>query len=419
MLKKGKEEIIYLLNKCIEKFQLETGRDIVQNTNRKNYEGLAMVLSEISNSLPNTAEQLGHQVYESSSNKGNSVYPFRKYDITGGQIKDSLMGLVANPRPFLVDTCYIYVYGMGRQAFELAVPDPFLVQKKEGSSSNKDSLSLLQENQQLKMKLSEWESNNEARSFSTKNPSSRLKLVFASIFFTVVITGGCAYWLFTQSNNEWKAIKDDFNLLPYKVTSAEREKLEGIWICYTGSPQARISDSNRYHKVVANLIEISYKNGYFIYNRYGASFNHIGYIQLEAKELVSIHSRIKNDRGDVESPRHSLMTLDSSGIYLTAISASWNFDVGSSNRIIGIREIYKKLGKGGSIEEIINSVENASCQCKIILWHKPDNTTETYYLKNMSLDGLKDSVLLKLIDEKSILQKNPDEHLLFDKTKDH
>jgi hypothetical protein len=35
MLKKGKEEIIYLLNKCIEKFQLETGKDIVQNTNRK------------------------------------------------------------------------------------------------------------------------------------------------------------------------------------------------------------------------------------------------------------------------------------------------------------------------------------------------------------------------------------------------
>jgi hypothetical protein len=42
MLKKGKEEIIYLLNKAIEKFQQETGQEIVQNTNRKNYESLAV-----------------------------------------------------------------------------------------------------------------------------------------------------------------------------------------------------------------------------------------------------------------------------------------------------------------------------------------------------------------------------------------
>ncbi|MEY2902433.1 MAG: hypothetical protein RLY89_1539, partial [Bacteroidota bacterium] len=157
MLKKGKEEIIYLLNKCIEKFQLETGKDIVQNTNRKNYEGLAITLSEISNQLPFTSEKFGHQSYEADNNNGNTSYPFRKYDITGGQIKDSLLGLVASPRPFLVDTCYIYVYGMGRQAFELSLPDDFLVQKVLSDSSAKDSFSLLQENQQLKMKLSDWE----------------------------------------------------------------------------------------------------------------------------------------------------------------------------------------------------------------------------------------------------------------------
>ena len=51
MLKRGKEEIIYLLNKCIEKFQLETGKSVIQNTNRKNYEALAIQLSEISNLL--------------------------------------------------------------------------------------------------------------------------------------------------------------------------------------------------------------------------------------------------------------------------------------------------------------------------------------------------------------------------------
>jgi len=119
-----------LLNRCIEKFQQETGKDIIQNTNRKNYEGLAIILSEISNQLPFTSEKLGHQPYDADANIGNTSYPFRKYDITGGQIKDSLLGLVASPRPFLVDTCYIYVYGMGRQAFELSLPDDFWFKSK-------------------------------------------------------------------------------------------------------------------------------------------------------------------------------------------------------------------------------------------------------------------------------------------------
>jgi hypothetical protein len=408
MLKKGKEEIIYLLNKCIEKFQLETGKDIVQNTNRKNYEGLAIALSEISNQLPFTSEKLGHQSYEADNGNGNTSYPFRKYDITGGQIKDSLFGLVASPRSFLVDTCYIYVYGMGRQAFEQSLPDDFLVQKLVPDSGSKDSLSLLQENQQLKMKLSEWE-------FKSKQQHSPFLLqvkkwkIVSSISLLLFMFIGYYYY---QNRNQ---LKRDFNLLPYTVTDAERSKLEGVWLCYTGSPQARISDSSRYHKVVANLIEIKYKNGYFVYNRYGASFNHIGYIQFESPEILSIYSRIKNDKGDVESPRHSLMSLESHEGYLTAISASWNFDVGNRNRIIGIREVYKKLGQGGRIEEVINSVENASCQCKIIKWIKEDKTVATYYLKNMLLDQMKDAELLKLINEKSILLKDPDEFLLMNK----
>jgi len=127
MLKKGKEEIIYLLNKCIEKFQLETGKSVVQNTNRKNYEELAIMLSEISNQLPNTQEQFGHAHHEPDPQNNKANYPFRKYDITGGQIKDALMGLVANPRSFLVDTCYIYLYNMGRQAFEKNPVDSFLI----------------------------------------------------------------------------------------------------------------------------------------------------------------------------------------------------------------------------------------------------------------------------------------------------
>jgi hypothetical protein len=408
MLKKGKEEIIYLLNKCIEKFQLETGKDIVQNTNRKNYEGLAITLSEISNQLPFTSEKLGHQLYEAGGYNENTSYPFRKYDITGGQIKDSLLGLVASPRPFLVDTCYIYVYGMGRQAFELSLPDNFLVQKLVSDSSSKDSLSLLQENQQLKIKLSDWEFKSTQQNYPLLLRIKQWKIVSGISLLLFILIGYYFYWNNQQDSQVWEEIKSDFNLLPYAVNDAERSKLEGIWLCYTGSPQARISDSARYHKVVANLIEIKYKNGYFVYNRYGASFNHIGYIQFESPEILSIYSRIKNDKGDVESPRHSLMSLENHEGYLTAISASWNFDVGNKNRIIGIREVYKKLGKGGKIEEVINSVANASCQCKIIKWVKEDKTVATYYLKNMLLDEMKDAELLKLINEKSILLKDPD-----------
>jgi hypothetical protein len=420
MLKKGKEEIVYLLTRCIEKFQLETNQPIIQNTNRKNYESLAARLSEISNRLPETASTLNHQPYDRDLNPRNLEYPFRKYDITGGQIKDALMGFVANPRSFLVDTCYIYLFGVGRQAFEANPTDPFLVQQGDAFAEKKDSLSLYQENQLLKLQLAQLQQSapqvtNKAAAYNKFE--KWLWPAMAALAIMAILTG-IIYYRYQHIAEKWDILKTDFNLLPYSVTEAERKQLEGIWICYTGSPQARLSDSNRYHKVVANLIQIDYKDGYFLYNRFGASFNHIGYIQFEAPGLLSIHSRVKNDNGKVESPRHSLMMLDSTGTYLSAISASWNFDVGDRNRIIGIREAYQKLGSGGKLEEVINSLENASCQCKIIRWRKPNDSVSTYYLKNISLDALKDSSLLQLINEHSILTKNPSEKLVIEDSQD-
>lgn len=413
VLKKGKEEIIYLLNKAIEKFQQETGKEIVQNTNRKNYEGLAVALSQISNALPSTAQQLGHGPYPADPKGEKQAYPFRKYDITGGQIKDALMGLVAHPRQHMVDACYIYLYGMGRLAFEAGPVDAFLLQQDNDGKEKTDARSLYQENQLLRQQLGALQKTNTGQSASKQKP---LRLVLLSIGLVAAL-GLCLYY-FVQYNKvaqEWRTIKTDFNLLPYRVTAAERQQLEGIWICYTGSPQARISDTDRYHKVVSNIIEIVYKDGYFLYNRFGASFNHSGYVQFESPGLLSIHSRIKNAQGVVESPRHSLMSFDSTGAYFSAISASWNFDVGSNNQIIGIREAYQKLGAGGQLEEVINSVENAGCQCKIIRWRTPGGTVKTFYLKNIALETLQDTALSLLIDERSILPKNPSQKLLVDK----
>lgn len=412
MLKKGKEEIIYLLNKAIEKFQAETGKLIIQNTNRKNYEELAIVLSEISNQLPETASQFGHILYEADPQKEKAEYPFRKYDITGGQIKDALMGLVANPRPFLVDTCYIYLYQMGRQAFEQNPIDSSLITTEQQNEKAKDSYSILSENQQLKLKLANLKKDTEA---TIRKKLKFYRMIFIPLCIIFLISAIYTANLYLESEKNWNTIQTDFNLIPYKVSQAEIDALEGVWICYTSSPQARLSDPNRYHKVVANLVEIKFKNGYFAYHRYGASFDHIGYAQFESPNLVSIHSQIKNNDKKVEYPRHSLLSIDNKAEYLSAISASWNFDAGANNRIIGIREVYKKLGKGGRIEEVINSPANASCQCKIIKWHKNQATTETFYLKNILLDSLKNPSLSNLINENSILLKDPEPGLILNK----
>jgi hypothetical protein len=402
------------LNKSIEKFQSETGKSIVQNTNRKNYEELAITLSEISNQLPETAAELGHIHYEPDPQKGKADFPFRKYDITGGQIKDALMGLVANPRPFLVDTCYIYLYKMGRQAFELNPNDPSLIATEEPNSSSKDSYSIITENQQLKLRLAALKKETSQSIFQ------RLKfyrLIFIPLC-VIFLAGAIYFWnLNNATNAKWNSIQEDFNLLPYKVTQSEIDSLEGIWICYTSSPQARLSDPNRFHKVVANLVDIKYKDGYFTYKRFGASFDHIGYIQFESPKILSIHSRILNTDHKNEYPRHSLMSLNKEQTFLSSISASWNFDAGENNRIIGIREVYQKLGKGGRLEEVMNTPANASCQCKIIKWHQPNLPLQSFNLKNMVLDSLKNPTLIKLIDEKSILLKDPEPGVIKDNNK--
>ncbi len=406
-VKSGKEEIIYLLTKAIGKYKLETGQEIIQNTNRKNYESLAILLSEISNQLPSASERFGTDSYNPDNNPQAREYPHRKYDITGGQIKDALIGMVSNPRPFLVDACYIYLYGIGRKAFKLNPVDENLL---ESPVQDKKDADILTEKKHTGSE--EQISLLEARLGKTKK-TIRLIAVLMAAFCLAAIA------LYTNNRVEqkkWAAIKKDMNLLPYQPTQAEIDSLEGVWLCYTGSPQARISDQARYHKVVSNFIEIKYKDGYFTYNRYGASFNHIGYLQFESPGIVSVYSRIRNSTGNTESPRHSLLNLHTNRKYLSAISASWNFDIGDKNKIIGIREIYIKLGKGGAIEEVINEIENASCQCKIIRWHQLNNKVQTYYLKNQLLDSLQLNDIKSLIDENSIIPGIPQDSLVLFKT---
>lgn len=135
-VKSGKEEIIYLLAQAIQKYKSETGQDIIQNTNRKNYEALAIVLSEISNQLPLKSKEWGTEDYTIENTQNNKEYPYRKYDITGGQIKDALSGIVSHPRPFLIDACYVYLFNMGRKSFDQNPIDENLLVKTENEKKD-------------------------------------------------------------------------------------------------------------------------------------------------------------------------------------------------------------------------------------------------------------------------------------------
>ena len=403
ILKSGKEEIVYLLTKAIEKYKLDTGQEIVQNTNRKNYEVLAILLSEISNQLPTRWEEFDTEPYTEDNSKKPQEYPYRKYDITGGQIKDALNGIVAHPRPFLIDACYVYLFGKGRKSFEKNPIDENLLAKsleeKKEQDNYTENKNIDYERQILTLK----------RENSSKTKRLKMGWVLAGIFCLLSII---IYTNFIASKKDWQTIKQEMNILPYQPTQFEIDSLEGIWLCYTGSPQARISDPARYHKVVPNLVSITYKNGYFTFDRYGASFDHIGFMQFESPGIVSVYSRIKNNANKTESPRHSLLSLYTSNKYLAAISSSWNFDVGEKNKIIGIREIFIKVGKGGNIVEVMNEIENASCNCKVIRWHQPNNKVKTFYLKNELLDSMRLNELKPLIDENSILQNIPNDSLV-------
>lgn len=405
-IKSGKEEIIYLLTKAIGKYKSETGQQIVQNTNRKNYESLAILLSDISNQLPFKFKELGTESYSPEINPKGQEYPHRKYDITGGQIKDALIGIVANPRPFLVDACYIYLYGTGRKAFKQNPLDENLL---EISAQDKKDEAIVagKESSDLKKQIISLQNQN-------KSKGKVIKII--SVIIAAISIGMIALFLsHKNSTNDWQTLKKNMNILPYQPTQLEIDSLEGVWLCYTGSPQARISDPSRYHKVVSNLVDVKYKDGYFTFNRFGASFNHIGYMQFESPGIVSVYSRIKNNSNNTESPRHSLLNLHSGKKYLAAISASWNFDIGDKNKIIGIREIYIKLGKGGTIEEVINEIENASCQCKVIRWHQANSQVKTFYLKNQLLDSLDLNEIRPLINENSILPGIPQDGLVISK----
>jgi hypothetical protein len=72
--------------------------------------------------------------------------------------------------------------------------------------------------------------------------------------------------------------------------------------------------------------------------------------------------------------------------------------------------VYKKLGNVSNLKEVTNTLENASCKCKIIKWSemKDDKViNKIFYIKNIYLDSLAHKSLFPLINENSIIFKDP------------
>lgn len=406
-IKTGKEEIGYLLAKVIDTYEYATGQRIVRNTNPKNYEDIAKLLSSISNELPNTSQQLNHDTYPPDPNPKQVDYPHRKYDITGVQVKDAYHQLVANPRSFLIDACYIYLYGVGRKGFIQNPQDTNLIEGVDAAVALR-----LDEQESLRQQLTNYQQEQEALVTQlTASSRKQARVWLVSLLICLCLLGlVTARWI--ADRNEWATIRRDLNILPYQPTQAEIDSLSGIWLYYTGAPQARANDPNRFHQVANNLVEITYKDGYFMFNRHGANIDHIGYMQFESPALVSIYSRVKNKSGVVESPIHALLRLDKGKRYLTSIATTWSFDMGDGNDMIGIRNVFIKQGNGGALEEITNTPENANCHCKIMKWVQPNRQIKTFQLKYRLLDTLANESLKALINEKSILLREPREGVI-------
>lgn len=368
----GREDLSELLALVIEKYEKETGDLINKNTNRENYGNLAKTLSVISNKLPQTAAELQHDAYEPDP-RADLQYPNRKYDITGGQLKDAYFGIVKSPRPYLLDACYIYLTGKGRAAsLANATTDPEVATSALARMKDRVSYNTL-------------------------------------LWMLVICILGFLFVLFAYLQQD-KQVPADTEA--YRPSAAEIKALEGIWLYYTGAPQARANEEDRYRRYVNNIMEVKFRNGRFEFIRHGASINHYGYMTFNSPGIVSIHSYVRRlPTGEILSPSHSLARLDSSSKRMVSISATWSFESDNRDDIIATRNIYQKIADGGTLEEIENTQQNAACQCKIIEWQSAQRR-KRYELRYQSLDDSTDSELKNYLNEESILLLEPKEHVI-------
>lgn len=69
--------------------------------------------------------------------------------------------------------------------------------------------------------------------------------------------------------------------------------------------------------------------------------------------------------------------------------------------------MYIKQGRG-TLVEVKNSLEGTEFDC-ILQWTKPDKRVDRIFLNNQRLEALLEDGIGELLDEKSILLKDPDD----------
>ncbi len=376
----GKEEISYLIRRVIEKFEYTNDQKMICNTNRENYVAVARELSTISNELPYTSKEKEHQEYtEIPVQERQMHYPQRKYDITGGQIKDVYFGLVKKPRPHLIDACYIYLYGVGRVGFAKNPVDPTLLVGEE----NMDDFS----------------------ASTLQSPHYRWQLSAFLFLLVVLLLLGGIYMYFSQ-----QSAADSKMWTSYQPSEEEINQITGIWMYQTGAPQTRANEAQRYRRVATNMVSIQLVNGILEIERHGATINHQGYLEFTSPGILSIHSFVERKAdGSLVNPSHSLARLSPEDSVMYAISSTWSFESDDNNDVIGARNLYRKLGTGGTLRLISNTPENAACHCKIIEWDKDDGTIERF---NLTYEAIKEGSVEEHLNESSLILRKPKDGVL-------
>lgn len=377
----GKEEIYYLIRKVIEQFELRHDQKIICNTNRENYTAIAQELSAITVNLPYSAREKQHQEYPEPSTQEQSVhYPHRKYDITGGQVKDVYFGQVKKPRAHLVDACYIYLYGVGRVGFEREPSDPNLL------CAHDEPIQMVQK----------------------KRLVYRAKfLIYIGVIFLLLTVFNMYVWISTNR------AKTETIWTTYQPTAQEIDAITGIWLYQTGAPQTRANEANRFRRYATNIVSITQVGDRLMLRRHGATINHQGYVEFTSAGTLSIHSYVeKTENGALVNPSHSLTVLRPKDTIMYAISTTWSFESDDNNDIIGARNIYTKLGRGGTLSPVFNTPENAACHCKIIEWTRQDGTAERFYL---TYESIQTNGMTEDLDESSLILRKPKAGVLLSK----
>lgn len=380
----GKEEIYYLIRKVIEQFECKHGQKIICNTNRENYAAIARELSAITVNLPYSAREKQHQDYPEPSAQEQSVqYPHRKYDLTGGQIKDVYFGQVKKPRAHMVDACYIYLYGVGRLGFENDPSDPNLLRAEVDSEET----------------------------FEKKTHQSRRTfLIYMSIILILFTAINIYFWVSTNQAKTYTI------WTTYQPTADEITAVTGVWLYQTGAPQARSNEANRFRRYATNIVIIKQVGDRLMMQRHGATINHHGYVEFTSPGTLSIHSYVaKGKGGTLINPSHSLTVIRPKDSVMYTVSSTWSFESDDKNDIIGARNIYTKLGKGGTLLPIFNTPENAACHCKIVEWTRNDGSSERF---NLTYEKIQPGSMTEDLDESSLILRKPKSGVLLSKPAD-